>query len=45
MALVKADAVQKELYSAVEQINVILKNITDRLDKLEEKPARKANVK
>jgi hypothetical protein len=45
MALLKAQDVQKELYDAVEQINVILKTITNRLDKLEAKPVRKTNVK
>jgi len=38
MALVKAHEVQKELYSAVEQINKILKSITDRIDVLENPP-------
>jgi hypothetical protein len=46
MALIKAQDVQKELYDAVEQINVILKGLTSRLDELEKpKPVRKANGK
>ena len=45
MAIVKAQEVQSELYSAVEQINKILKSITDRLDELEKKPTRKTRSK
>jgi len=40
MALVRAEDVKKELYETVTQINVILKTVTDRLDKLEEPKKR-----
>jgi len=46
MALVKSDAVQKELYDAVSQINTILSKMNKRITALEEArpkaPAKRA---